>query len=78
MQACATPLCFAEASSPRFAKYGDDRLKADAWYEVAQREGQYLAKHANFEAVVEEVAAAMPGVKEAIRQRQEAQGAVLV
>ena len=66
------------ASSPRFAKYGDDRLKADAWYEVAQREGQYLSKHAKFEAVVEEVAAAMPGVKEAIRQRQEAQGAVLV
>ena len=33
---------------------------------------------AKFEAVVEEVAAAMPGVKEAIRQRQEAQGAVLV
>ena len=66
------------ASSPRFSKYGDDRLKADAWYEVAQREGQYLSKHAKFEAVVEEVAAAMPGVKEAIRQRQEAQGAVLV
>ena len=49
------------ASSPRFAKYGDDRLKADAWYEVAQREGQYLSKHAKFEAVVEELAPALVG-----------------
>ena len=44
-------------------------------YAVAQREGHALSQSSRFEGVVEEVAAAMPGVREAIAGRS---GGVLV